>query len=335
VTGFHDRAARGPVTAPVWSTATPWPPDLLLASDLTGVALGELIDLAVQMKAEPAVWTGALAGASLVCFFELPSSVARTSAEAAAHRLGLLPVRLAPDELPLADGEMLDQTVRILSRYAAAIVARTFAHSTLERLAEPSSVPVINALSEQQDPCQALADLLTLRERFGDLDGLALAYVGETNNVARSLMEAGALAGMNIRVASPPGLGPTPDVQRAAEALAELHGGVVRVTEDPGEAVDGADAVCTGTWPSLAREPDRRRRLARMRGYQVDTRLMARAKPTAIFLQALPARRDEEAVVAVVDGMHSAVWQEAANRLPADEAAIYAIVSAARSGGSG
>jgi ornithine carbamoyltransferase len=326
------RGDRGGGASPVrWSTATVWPPDLLLVSDLTRAALGELLDFATQMKAEPAGWAGALPGESLVSFFERPSTLARTSTEAAAQRLGLLPVRLAPDELPLADGETLDDSVRVLSSYATAIAARTFAHLTLKRLARAANVPVLNALSEEQDPCQALADLLTLRERFGGLDGLALAYVGEVGNVARSLMEAGALAAMDVRIGCPPEMGPSPEVQRAAEALAELHGGVVRVTHDPAEAVDHADAVCTGTWPSLEREPDRRRRLTRMEGYRVDTRLMARAKPTAVFLQALPAHRGEEATAAVVDGVRSAVWQEAANRLPAEEAAIYAVVCAARS----
>jgi ornithine carbamoyltransferase len=313
-------APPGPVTT--WTSTTDWPAGLLGIGDLTSVALGELLDLATAMKATPAPWVDALRWESLVCLFERPSAATLVPAQSAARRLGLLPIALGPEALDVT-ADALGDTVRVLATDAAALFVHTFADSRLRAIARATPVPTINAVSDDQHPCQALADLLTLRERFGVLEGLTLAYVGPAGAVANSLMEAGALAGMRVRVASPPGQGPAREAELAAQALADLHGGAVTVTEDPREAVAGADAVYAGTGGVGRRAAD----LAR---YRVGATLMSLAKPRVVAMACLPARRGEEVTAAVVDGPRSVAWQQVGNRRPADQAAIYALASAAR-----
>src|ERR671921_2239629 len=193
------------MTAP---TMTATPSDLLRIADLTAVQLTALLDLADEMKNGPVWWTGAAHGTAVACLFDKPSTRTRVSLEVAAHRLGMLPIMLRPDELQLGRGEPLADTARVLSSYTAAIVMRTFAQATVEELAEAASVPVVNALTDDHHPCQALADLLTLRRHYGYLEGIRVAYVGDGNNVAHSLMEAGALSGMHVAIATPPGYEP-------------------------------------------------------------------------------------------------------------------------------
>src|ERR687896_1603696 len=228
-------------------TATPitttTPSDLLRIADLTSAQLNALLDLADGMKDGAAWWTAARHGPAVACLFDKPSTRTRVSFEVAAHRLGMLPIMLRPDELQLGRGEPLADTARVLSSYTAAIVVRTFAQATLEELAAAASVPVVNALTDTHHPCQALADLLTLRRHYGYLDGLRIAYVGDGNNVAHSLMEAGALAGMHVAVSTPPGYEPDHDVTLRALALASEHGGSIQIGNDPRSVVDDADAV--------------------------------------------------------------------------------------------
>jgi ornithine carbamoyltransferase len=224
----------------------------------------------------------------------------------------------------------MEDTARILSAFALAVIVRDLDDLTLAKFARAATVPVINAISLDHHPCQAVADLLTLRDRHANLDGVALAYVGVVGNVARSLTQAGAMAGMDLRLACPPEHRLEPEELTAAELLAELHGGVVSETEDPREAVAGADAVYTAPWPRPADEAERRRLQERLGRYRVDAALLERAKPTAVFLHCLPANRGEEVAARVIDGRRSVVWQQAANRLPADQAIIYALVTAAR-----
>jgi ornithine carbamoyltransferase len=247
-----------------------------------------------------------------VCFFEKPSTRTRVSFAAAAERLGMMPLLLRPDELQLGRGETIEDTARTLSGYAAAIVVRTFAHETVEQLASAATVPVINALTDAHHPCQALADLLTLRERFGRLEGLRVAFVGAGNNVATSLIEAGSLAGVEVVVACPPGYEP---------------GIPGQIVGDPYEAVAGADAVYTDVWVSMGEEDERERRLATFQPYQVDARLMAAAGEDAVFMHCLPAHRGEEVTADVIDGPQSIVWQQAENRLPTEEALVLALVA--------
>ena len=214
----------------------------------------------------------------------------------------------------------------MLSSYASAIVIRTFAQSELEEVAANSSVPVINALSDAHHPCQALADLLTVRERFGSLRGRRLAFVGDGNNVAHSLIEAGALSGMQIAIATPPGYAPDAEIVESARKRAADSGAILLV-DDPAEAVADADVVYTDVWVSMGEDEERRERLHALAPYQVTAELMRPAKVDAIFLHCLPAHRGEEVTAEVIDGPRSVVWQQAANRLPTEQALLYALVT--------
>jgi ornithine carbamoyltransferase len=295
------------------TSAPPIPNHLLRISDLDTESITALLDLADVMKARPHGFVEALRGDTLVCFFEKPSTRTRVSFAAAAERLGMLPLLIRPDELQLGRGETIEDTARTLSGYAAAIAARTFAQETVDLLAVAASVPVINALTDEHHPCQALADLLTLRERFGQLEGLRVAYLGAGNNVANSLLEAGALMGIDVVVACPPGYEP---------GVTGAH-----VVTDPLEAVAGADAVYTDVWVSMGEEAERDVRLSAFEPYRVDARLMDAARADAIFMHCLPAHRGEEVTAEVIDGPQSAVWQQAENRLPTEEALLFALVT--------
>ena len=234
---------------------------------------------------------------------------------------------LRPDELQLGRGEPIADTARVLSSYCAAIVIRTFAQAEVEAVAAAATVPVINALTDDHHPCQALADLLTLKEHFGQLEDVAVAYIGDGNNVAHSLMEAGALAAMDVRVACPPGYEPDADILRGAQLAAAENGGGVRVVHDPHEAVEGAHAVYTDVWVSMGDEAEQQRRLAELASYQVTPSLMAQAAPGAVFLHCLPAHRGQEVAAEVIDGPQSLVFLQAANRLATEQAVLYALTT--------
>jgi ornithine carbamoyltransferase len=284
---------------------------LLKISDLDSSEFERLLDSAEAFKEQPDAQADALRGRTVAMFFEKPSTRTRSSFAAAAYRLGGLPLSLRPDELQLGRGEPIADTARVLSAYMAAIIIRTFAQTELEEVAAAADVPVINALSDSHHPLQALADMLTLRERFAKLEGLKLAYIGDGNNVANSLIEAGALTGVEVVVACPPGY--EPGIAGAA------------VTHDPTEAVEGAHAIYTDVWVSMGEDAERDRRLTDLQRYQVNETLLERAAPDAIFLHCLPAHRGEEVTAEVIDGPRSAVWQQAANRLPTEQALLYAL----------
>jgi ornithine carbamoyltransferase len=302
---------------------------LLRIADLDAPALHALLDEAARMKADRHGYLGVLAGETVACFFAKPSTRTRTSLETACARLGALPMMLRPDELQLGRGEPIADTARVLSAYAAALVIRTFAQHDLEDMARHSTVPVINALSDDHHPLQSLADLLTLRERFGSLGHLRVAYVGDGNNVAHSLLEAGALAGMDIAVAAPAGYWPSASVTTWAQTAAARHGGRVTITDDPLDAVHGAHAVYTDVWVSMGQDEERQRRLDDLAAYRVTGALMDAARPDAVFLHCLPAHRGEEVEAGVIDGPRSAVWQQAANRLPTAQAVLAALAGRA------
>ena len=303
------------------------PGDLLRIADLDAEQLSALLDLAAEMKRDPTGWREEHRAEVLVCYFAKPSTRTRVSIEAAGWRLGMLPVMLRPDELQLGRGEPIADTARVFSAYASAIVIRTFAQSDLQEMADAASVPVINALTDEHHPCQALADLLTLRERFGGLDGLRLAYVGDGNNVAHSLMEAGALAGMHVVIAAPDGYQPSLPITVQAREIAHRHGGSVEVTADVDRAVADAHAVYTDVWVSMGEEAEQERRRAQLRAYQVDAELMAKAAPDAVFMHCLPAHRGQEVSGVVIDGRQSVVFEQAANRLPTEQAVVHALLS--------
>ena len=291
---------------------------LLRISDLDAGELRRLLDLAQTCKREPLAFSDALRGESVACFFSKPSTRTRVSGEAAIWRLGALPIMMRPDELQLGRGEPISDTARVLGAYCAAIFIRTFAQADVEALAEHAGVPVVNALTDDHHPCQALADLLTIREHLGRLDGIRVAYVGDGNNVAHSLMEAGALAGMEVVVACPPGYEPDGDIAAATGT---------RVTHDPREAVRGAQVVYTDVWVSMGEDAERAARESALEAFRVTPALMAGALPGAIFMHCLPAHRGEEVAAAVIDGPQSVVFDQAANRLPTEQAVLYALTT--------
>ena len=273
----------------------------------------ELVDV-LRLAADPEL-PQVLSGMGVALIFEKPSARTRHSSEVAIIQLGGHPVTARGDELGIDTRESAEDVARTLSCYHAAIGARVFEHRRLERLAAAASVPVINLLSDDGHPCQAVADLLTLHQHLGPLKDRSVAWVGDFNNVARSLALGCALVGMTLRVATPPGYGPTdPDLDR----IAAVGGSdAVVVVEKPAEAVDGADAVLTDVWTSMGQEADAEQRRRAFEGFTVNAELLEAAAPEAVFLHCLPAHRGEEVEAGVVDGPRSLVWQQAANRMHA------------------
>lgn len=299
-------------------------------ADLTPDGLTRLLELAEVMKNDGAHCEDALRGRAIACIFEQPSTRTRVSFAAAAARLGATPIALTSQELQLGRGESIADTARSLSGYVDAIVVRTLAQETVSELAQWSTVPVVNALSDQHHPCQALADLLTIEEEFGDLAGRKLTFVGDGgDNVAHSLLEAGALAGLNVTIACPPEYAPDPAVLDTALALAQQSGADLRVMNDPRAAVAGAHAVYADVWASMGEESEREGRRRALAPYQVTEELMGLAQPGAIFLHCLPAKRGEEVASTVIDGPQSAVWRQSANRLPTEEAVLLMVTRGA------
>jgi len=303
--------------------------DLLDIPDLAADEIGALIDLGARLKADPAPWSTALAGRTLGLLFEKASTRTRVSFEVAMNQLGGSALSLDPGTSQMGRGEGIADTARTLSRYLDALMIRTYDHETLVEWAKHATVPVINGLTDHAHPCQALADLLTIRERLGKLAGVVLAYVGDGNNVAHSLLLAGARAGLTVRVASPPGYAPLDAVVNRARADAEAGGGSIVVTADPKEAVHGADVIYTDVWASMGQEDERERRLKDLEGYRVDAALMAQAREDAAFMHCLPAHRGEEVAAEVMDGPRSIVFEQAENRLHMQKAVLLRLLGAA------
>jgi ornithine carbamoyltransferase len=316
-------------------TATTTPttlPDLLRIADLTATQLNALLDLADEMRNGPTWWTAARDGTAVAFLFDKPSPCTRASFEAAVHRLGMQPIVLRPNEQQLGRGERRADTACVLSSSTAAIVVRTSAQATLEALAAAASIPVVSAGTDDHHPCQALADLLTVRRHFGYLEGIRLAYVGAGNNVAHSLMEAGALAGMHVAVATPPGYRPDHDVTIGALALAAEHGGSIQLGYEPRDAIAGADVIYSDAWASTGEEAERKRRVGDLQAYQVNDALMHAAAPGAVFMHRLPAHRGLEVTAAVIDGASSIVSEQAANRLPTAQATLRTLIGSHHQG---
>lgn len=285
------------------------PRHLLEVDDLSPAELATVLYLAEQ--ADP---PRILAGRGVALLFEKPSLRTRNATELAVVQLGGHPVSLRAEEVDVDVREPAADAARVLGRYHAAIGARVFEHAKLERMAEASAVPVVNLLSDDGHPCQALADLLTLHQVWGgELAGRTLAYVGDGNNVCRSLVLAAAMAGVSCRVATPAGFALPAHIVVRAVAL----GGSVTVAAEPEEAVQGAHAVYTDVWASMGQEDEAERRRRAFQGYTVDEQLMASAAPGASFLHCLPAHRGEEVSAGVLDSPASVVWQQAENRMHA------------------
>ncbi|HVE97658.1 MAG TPA: ornithine carbamoyltransferase [Mycobacteriales bacterium] len=306
----------------------PTPRHFLADDDLTPDELEVVLDDAARRKVNRH-GTGsdlALAGKAVALIFEKPSTRTRVSFEVGVTELGGHPVVIDASTTQLGRGETLEDTAMVLSRYCGAIVIRTFGQDRIERIAAAASVPVVNALTDFAHPCQAIADLQTIRERRGELAGLTLTYVGDGNNVAHSLMLAGAAAGMRVRVATPPGYEPVDGVVERARDIATATGGAVMVMSDALEAATGADVLYTDVWASMGQESEARSRLSLFQGYQLDDRLVSAAHDDVVVLHCLPAHRGEEIAADVIDGPHSAVWDQAENRLHAQKALLAFLV---------
>jgi ornithine carbamoyltransferase len=288
--------------------------DFLRVADLSADELRQILEHAKAMKNQRSYGAHRrpLEGRSVALIFEKPSTRTRVSFEVGAYELGAHPVVLNTRDMQLGRGESIVDTARTLSRYVHAIVLRTAAHERIETLAAAATVPVINALTDDHHPCQILADLMTVRERKGALEGLRYAWIGDANNVARSWVEAAGRLGLTLTVASPEAYG---------FLSAELPAGVQQVV-DPREAARGADVVITDVWASMGQEEDAAARRAAFAGYQVNAALLGEANPDPLVLHCLPAHRGEEVEAALIDEPRAAVWDEAENRLHAQKALL-------------
>ncbi len=296
--------------------------DFLSIDDLTPAEQERLLELAAKVKASPGEYASALADRSVALIFEKPSTRTRVSFELAVVSMGGHPMALSSLELQLGRGETIEDTGRVLSRYVDAIVLRTFGQERLEALASAASVPVVNALSDYEHPCQCLADLLTVQEKKGDLSRVTLAYLGDGNNVAHSLLLGGAKAGMRVRVATPPGYEPIPQVVERASRTAAETGGAVDVGGDARTAAAEADVLYTDVWASMGREAEAGGRGLVFTPYRLDQAKVELAADDVIVMHCLPAHRGEEITDEVIDGPHSVVWDQAENRLHTQKALL-------------
>jgi len=298
--------------------------DFLSISDLTPERLRSLITQAVGMKAEG--WNSLLGEKILVLMFEKPSTRTRVSFEVGMRQLGGECIYLSPEEVGLGKRESTADVARVLSRYADAIASRTFYHETLEILANNADVPVINALSNLEHPCQALADILTIYEHKQTLQGLTLAYIGDGNNTANSLLLACAMCGINFQIASPEGYEIKESILHTAQAYASAIGSEVICVKEPRAAVTNADIIYTDVWVSMGQEAETERRKKAFAGYQVDSVLLAQAKPDAMLMHPLPAHHGEEVAENIIYCQQSAVFDQAENRLHAQKALLADIL---------
>ncbi|WP_165066990.1 ornithine carbamoyltransferase [Marisediminicola senii] len=289
--------------------------------DVTQQEQQAILDLAVQLKKDRFSARPLEGPQTVAVIFDKSSTRTRVSFAVGIADLGGSPLIISTANSQLGGKETAGDTARVLERQVAAIVWRTFAQSGLEEMADGTTVPVINGLSDEFHPCQLLADLLTIREHRGELAGLTVVFLGDGScNMAQSYLLAGATAGMHVRIASPAEFSPSADVVAQAARIAQTTGGSVTVLTDPAEAVAGADVVVTDTWVSMGTEGDKARRLEHLEPYRVDAALLATAKPDAHFLHCLPADRGYEVTAGVIDGPQSLVWDEAENRLHAQKA---------------
>jgi ornithine carbamoyltransferase len=297
--------------------------DLLSIGDLTLDEAWGIINRAIRIKKRKAM-SSILAGKTLALIFEKPSLRTKVSFDVAMYQLGGHSVYLSQAEVGLGSREPIADAARTLSRYVDIIAARTFAHATVESLAKYATVPVINALSDGEHPCQALADIMTIYEKKGKLEGLTVAYIGDGNNVSNSLMLACVLVGMNFRIASPKGY----ELSKGIVSLGRpsRKDAQIALLKQPREAVKGADVVYTDVWTSMGQEAEAAKRRKAFAGYQVDARLMKLAAKDAIFMHPLPAHRDEEVSPSIIDSKQSVVFDQAENRLHVQKAILAEIL---------
>jgi ornithine carbamoyltransferase len=302
--------------------------DFTRVADWTGEELERTLDLADELKEQQKrrEQHHLLPGRTLGMIFQKPSTRTRVSFEVGIAQLGGTGLYLSAGDLQLGRGETLKDTATVLSRYLDAIMIRTFAQEDVEELARHASIPVINGLTDSAHPCQALADVMTIRERLGRLDGVTVAYLGDGNNVCASLMVAAAKLGLNFRAATPEGYEPSVEAVELAREAAAQRGATVELLADPGKAASGADVLYTDVWTSMGQEEERERRLRDLAGFGIDDELVTLANEDAIVLHCLPAHYGEEITEDVLYGPRSAVWDQAENRLHAQKALMALVI---------
>ena len=302
--------------------------DLISIHELSAVEIEEIFEFAKRMKESPLDYRDSLAGKTLALLFQKPSTRTRVSFEVGIYQLGGIGLYLSTSDLQLGRGETVADTARVLGRYVDGIMARVYAHQDIVDLARHSGVPTINGLTDLLHPCQALADYFTLLEKKSELKGLRLAYVGDGNNMAHSLLLGGAKLGVDVRIVCPPGFEPDGEIlsQARSDAAASGAAPAPEVTNDLA-GVDGADAVYTDVWTSMGQEAEAEERRSLFEPYRVDAKLMARAAPGALFMHCLPAHRGDEVTDEVADSPSSVIFDEAENRLHVQKAILYLLMS--------
>jgi ornithine carbamoyltransferase len=306
-----------------------WCPDLVSTRDLGPQGVEAVLHLAELMKSRPSVFQRSLAGKQMVMFFEKPSLRTRLTFEAGMNGLGGSAMFVDQSQSRLDAREKLSDIAHNLERWVDVIVLRTFAQETIEGMAHHASIPVINALSDLEHPCQALADYFTLKERFGDLRKITLAYVGDGNNVAHSLLLTSACIGSSIRIATPKGYEPNAKIVADARKIAKQTGASIELVTDPHEAVAGVDAIYTDAWASMGQENESELRAEIFPPYQVNRQLMTEAAPHAAFMHCLPAHRGEEVTDEVMDSDNSVIFEQAENRLHVQKSILYLLLGGA------
>jgi len=302
--------------------------DFLTLKDFTRQEIEEMVNLGIDLKAKQkaGIPTPILAGKTLGMIFQKSSTRTRVSFEVGMYQLGGSALFLSTNDLQIGRGEPIKDTARVLSRYLDGIMIRTYSHADVEELAEYADIPVINGLTDDYHPTQIIADLITIQEHKGKLEGIKFAYVGDGNNMTHSLMIGCAKVGMDVTVACPDGYMPNPEIVALAQGYAAESGGSVTVMHDPKEAVKGVDVIYTDTWASMGQEAEKEIRKKAFVGYQVDDAMMALAKPDAIFMHCLPAYRGMEVTDEVMESAQSVVFDEAENRLHAHKAIMASVM---------
>ena len=301
--------------------------DFLAVRDWSSADLLKVLLLARSVKAEPVKYSRRLEGLALAVIMEKPSLRTRVSFETGIHQLGGFAVNLSSNEISLGKRESVHDAAKNLERMVQGIVVRTFGHNIVEDMAKHASIPVINGLTDFAHPCQAMADYLTILETRGDINRVKIAYIGDGNNVAHSLISGAARLGARLAVATPAGYEPEPDITRQAMADAEETGGKIEILNDPLEAAENADVLYTDVWTSMGQETENEKRQRDFTGYQVTDAMARLAKPDYVFMHCLPAHRGEEVAASIIDSDHSIVFQQAENRLHAQKAILLELMS--------
>jgi ornithine carbamoyltransferase len=300
--------------------------DLISIECLEPQVISELLDLAQKIKADKPGYADALKGKSLGLIFQKPSNRTRVSFEIGMVQLGGNALYLGPDEIDMGGRESVKDVACVLSRYLNGIVARTYNHDDIKELALYANVPVINGLTDRAHPCQALADIFTIKEKLGKFKGLTLSYVGDGNNVLNSLMCAAAKVGLNMKIATPKGYGPAKDIAAAVKKFVDLSGSKIEISTDPKAAAKGADVIYTDVWISMGQEKDTKKRLKAFKGFQINDVLMKAAKKDCLVMHCLPAHRGREITDSVIDSDNSIVYDQAENRMHVQKATLLRLL---------